>query len=77
MVIRYMQGLSEQIANIELVNVNILRLEAVLDRMEDKDSDEYQAMLTDLRESKERFAALEEGLRGTLRTLVRYATEVA
>ena len=35
MIIRYMQALSEQIDNVEIAGANILRIEAVMDRIED------------------------------------------
>jgi hypothetical protein len=77
LVVSYMQRLGEQIDRTETVRANVLRAKTGLEIASDPDADEYRALLGDLEESKDELAALEEGLRGTLRLLVQYATQEA
>lgn len=75
--VSYMQQLGGQIDRTETVRIDVLRAESGLETASNRDADEYRALLGDLRESTDELAELEEGLRGTLQLLVRYATQEA
>lgn len=73
-----MAKLSDQIHEVELNRVRVLEVRDVEDRhRNEEDSDEYQALATDLRDAEQRLAVVEDEFRGTLRVLVRFATQGA
>jgi hypothetical protein len=77
-VVQFVQQFSDQIDNIERTQVDVLDVEddqALY--VGDQDEPEYQALATDRTESRARLAQLEETMRLTLQTLVRYATREA
>jgi hypothetical protein len=76
--VTFMAALSDQIHEVEMARLQVLDIKDILHRHVDKrDSDEYQALSADLSDAETRVAVSEDKLRGTLRALVRFATEGA
>ena len=73
-----MQQFSDQIDEVERTQIDVIDVEddqALY--VGDRDEPEYQALATDRTESQARLAQLDETMRLTLQTLVRYATREA